>query len=115
METQTQNKGFKTYNINELLKMEFHKYVFLDKKYVYIYFKGKYEKKLSKNHLKTFTECDGYAFDYKRINDPKKLINWIYHLVGKNWCNNDMINDLILEIQDRYRKENDQDIMNWDC
>ncbi len=36
-----------------------------------------------------------YFIEAERINDPVKLIRWIYHLAGKHWLSKGLIRDLI--------------------
>ena len=39
-----------------------------------------------------------YWFEYKRCNTAKKLCDWIYHLVGKNWCTVALIDELMEKV-----------------
>ena len=51
---------------------------------------------MSKLELKVYDEYeDSYYIDLDEINDKADLLEWIYHLLGKNWININMLDDFI--------------------
>jgi hypothetical protein len=43
-----------------------------------------------------------YWFEYERCNTTSKLCDWIYQLVGKNWCTVHLIDELLDKVSGLY-------------
>lgn len=58
-----------------------------------------YHNKTNELELKVYGEYeDGYFIDLDEINDKADLLEWIYHLIGKNWININMLDDFIQQV-----------------
>tara|TARA_R110000765_G_scaffold347140_1_gene437265 strand:+ start:45 stop:470 length:426 start_codon:yes stop_codon:yes gene_type:complete len=57
-----------------------------------------------------------YWFDYEdRCSTPEKLVNWIDHLSGKNWCNTQIIHEIISAINDHHKKVTGEPIQDYNA
>ena len=62
------------------------------------------------------TDGGDYWFDYEdRCNTPEKLLNWIDHLIKKNWCNKHIIHEIISAIGNHHKKVTGKEIQDYNA
>tara|TARA_Y100001937_G_C6933630_1_gene247138 strand:- start:97 stop:579 length:483 start_codon:yes stop_codon:yes gene_type:complete len=97
----------------EMNKYEYPRYVWPTKnKNVYalnIFYNPRF-KKPTEQELK-----DGGDYNIELFhNDPNpsaSMLDWVNHVLGKNWCNSAMLKEIIREAESYYKKEKNKSLM----
>lgn len=104
-------------NGDALMKMEWPRHVLFEKgpkgkHYINIFINPFFDRP-SKKYIDNGGD---YWFEYEdRCDTPEKLVNWIDHLSGKNWCNTKIIHEIISTINDHHKKVTGEPIQDYNA